>query len=55
VSYELKKRVRDERAERRKEILGDWRFYNMEPMSIGREPISIELALQLGMIVEAPE
>lgn len=39
-------------TQRRKEILGEYRFHNLEPVRIGREPISMELALQLGLIVD---
>jgi hypothetical protein len=49
MSYELKKPSRD-LAARRKEILADYRRYEMQPMRIAGEVISIELAVQLGMI-----
>ena len=39
-------------TQRRKEILGEYRFHNLEPVRIAREPISMELALQLGLIVD---
>jgi hypothetical protein len=55
MKYEMKNRPAHDLTQRRAEILAEWRFYKMEPMTIGREPISIELALQLGMIGEAAE
>jgi hypothetical protein len=51
MKYELKKRPRDLVA-RRKDILAEYRFYQMDPMRIGGEVISIELAVMLGMIVD---
>jgi hypothetical protein len=39
---------------RRADILAEYRFYNLEPMRIGGEPISLELALVLGLLVETP-
>jgi hypothetical protein len=38
--------------QRRKQILAEYRFYGLEPVRIAREPISMELALQLGLIVD---
>lgn len=38
--------------QRRKEILAEYRFYGLEPVRIALEPISMELALQLGLIVD---
>jgi hypothetical protein len=38
--------------QRRKQILAEYRFYGLEPIRIAREPISMELALQLGLIVD---
>lgn len=35
----------------RRDILAEYRFYGIEPIRVGREPISIELALQLGLLV----
>ena len=55
MKYELKKRANDaaaELAQRRKEILAEYRFHELEPIKIGREPISIELALYLELLVD---
>jgi hypothetical protein len=38
--------------QRRREILAEYRFHNLAPVRIGTEPISMELALQLGLIVD---
>jgi hypothetical protein len=54
VKYETKKPPRD-LAARRAEILAEYKFYNMQPMRIGGEPISIELAVQLGLIVDTSQ
>jgi hypothetical protein len=39
-------------AGRRAEILMEYRHWNLEPVRIGGEPISMELALLLGLIVD---
>lgn len=39
-------------AKRRAEILQEYRFHQLDPIKIGREPISMELALQLGLLVD---
>lgn len=39
---------------RRADILAEYRFYGLNPMRIGGEPISLELALHLGLLVETP-
>jgi len=39
-------------ARRRKEILAEYRFHQLEPIKIGGEPISMELALQLGLLID---
>ena len=39
-------------AKRRAEILGEYRQYQLDPIKIGREPISMELALQLELLVD---
>ena len=54
MKYETKKPPRD-LAARRAEILAEYKFYNMQPMRIGGEPISIELAVQLGLIVDTSQ
>jgi len=51
----FKKREPDLLSERRKEILAEYRFHNLEPVRIAREPISMELALLLGLIVRTDE
>ena len=48
--YERK--IPDTMAERRTQILAEYRHYGLEPIRIGREPISIELALQLGLLID---
>lgn len=54
MSYELKRPSRDLVA-RRKDILAEYRFYDMQPMRIGGEVVSIELAVILGMIVDTSQ
>jgi hypothetical protein len=39
---------------RRAEILEEYRFYGVTPIRIGGEPISMELALQLELLIETP-
>lgn len=39
-------------AKRRAEILAEYRFYKLDPIRIGGEPISMELALQIGLLVD---
>lgn len=39
-------------AARRREILAEYRQYQLDPIKIGREPISMELALQLGLLID---
>lgn len=39
---------------RRADILAEYRFYNLDPIRIGGEPISLELALLLELLVETP-
>lgn len=39
-------------AKRRAEILSEYRFHQLDPVRIAGEPISMELALQLGLIVD---
>lgn len=51
----FKKREPDFLAERRKEIIAEYRFHNLEPVRIAREPVSMELALLLGLIVRTDE
>ena len=48
----FEKKQPDFLTQRRKEILAEYRFHNLDIISIGREPISMELALQLGLIVD---
>lgn len=38
--------------QRRKQILAEYRFHGLDPVRIAREPISMELALLLGLIVD---
>lgn len=55
MTYQMKKREADPEkllAERRKEILAEYRFHGLDPIRIGREVISMELALILGLIVD---
>lgn len=55
MSYAIKKTRNDPAyllAQRRADILAEYRFYNLAPMRIAGEPISLELALLLGLIVE---
>lgn len=55
MSYDLKKRPRDpasQLAQRRSEIMAEYRYYQLDPIRIGLEPISMELALQLGLIID---
>lgn len=49
---QFKKRELPFIEQRRREILAEYRFYNLAPVRIGTEPISMELALQLGLIVD---
>lgn len=51
----FKKREPDLLAQRRREILEEYRHHNLEPIRIAREPISMELALLLGLIVRLDE
>jgi hypothetical protein len=55
VSYQPKKTFLDPAtilARRRKEILAEYRFHQLDPIKIGGEPISMELALQLGLLID---
>ena len=55
MKYELKSRANDaalQLKQRRAEILDEYRFHELEPIKIGREPISIELALYLELLVD---
>ena len=57
MRHELKSRTNDaasQLAARRKDILAEYRFYGLDPIKIGREPISLELALQLELLIETP-
>jgi hypothetical protein len=40
---------------RRAEILAEYRFHGLDPVRIAREPISLELALLLRLIVPIDE
>ncbi len=51
MKYEIKKPL-PELKQRRNEILAEYRFYQLDPIRIGREPISIELALLLGLLID---
>ena len=44
--------MNSELAKRRAEILDEYRFYELDQIKIGREPISIELALYLELLVD---
>lgn len=44
-----------ELEQRRKEILAEYRFHGLEPIRIMREPISMELALILGLLVDTAQ
>lgn len=39
-------------ARRRSEILHEYRANQLDPIRIGGEPISMELALQLGLLID---
>lgn len=47
----MKKR-QSELEQRRADILAEYRFHRLDPVKIAGEPISMELALQLGLIVD---
>lgn len=44
-----------ELEQRRKEILAEYRFHGLEPIRIMREPVSMELALILGLLIDTRE
>jgi hypothetical protein len=50
-----KRDVVSELARLRAEILAEYKFYDMKPIRIGGEPISIELAVQLGLIIDTTQ
>lgn len=55
MSYQPKQTASDPRtilARRRAEILSEYRFYRLDPIRIGSEPISMELALQLELLID---
>lgn len=52
MSFEPKKKPRDKLAERRAEIIAEYRFYGLDLIRIMGQPISMELALQLGLLVD---
>ena len=55
MSYQPKKRALDPAAllaERRRHILAEYQHFRLDPVRIGTEPISLELALILGLIVD---
>lgn len=39
-------------AERRREILAEYRAHRIDPIRIGNETISIELAVNLGLLID---
>lgn len=39
-------------ARRRSEILSEYRYHQLDPIRIGDEPISMELALQLELLID---
>jgi hypothetical protein len=48
----MKKPKRNSIDAYRREILDEYRFHQLVPIRIAREPISMELALQLGLLVD---
>lgn len=54
MKYEMKRAPRDMIA-RRAQILAEYRSHGLDPIRIGREPISMELALLLGLLVDNTE
>lgn len=54
MNYAIKKPPSDASllARRRTEILAEYRHYGLDPIRIGGEPISMELALQLELLVD---
>jgi hypothetical protein len=55
VRYQPKKGLTDPAtilALRRREIQSEYRFHGLDPIRIGIEPISMELALQLGLLID---
>lgn len=54
MNYAIKKPLSDASllARRRADILAEYRHFALEPIRIGGEPISMELALQLGLLID---
>lgn len=55
MSYQPKKTFLDRAtilAKRRAQILAEYRFHQLDPIRIGDEPISMELALQIGLLID---
>lgn len=55
MSYQPKKSFLDPAAilaRRRREILAEYRFHQLDPIKIGGEPLSMELALLLGLLID---
>lgn len=52
MSYQTRKKPFNELADRRAQILAEYRYWGLEPMRIGGEPISMELALILGLVID---
>jgi hypothetical protein len=55
LSHQPKKTLLDPAtilALRRSEISAEYRFHGLDPIRIGTEPISMELALQLGLLID---
>jgi hypothetical protein len=54
MSYQPKKALSDAviLGQRRTEILAEYRYYGLDPIRLGGEPISMELALQLELLVD---
>lgn len=55
MRYQPKKGVTDLAtilARRRSEILAEYRFHGLDPVRIALEPISMELALHLGLLID---
>jgi hypothetical protein len=48
----FERKIPDTMAERRAQILAEYRFYEIDPIRIAGEPISIELAVQLGLLID---
>lgn len=55
MTYQIKRKPNDPASllkRRRGEILDEYRFYQMQPIRIANEVISVELAVNLGLIID---